>query len=162
MSLVTIARAREHCKLDDSMSDDLLSIYIDAAEQACSKRANRYFYADQAALEAARAGIDAMMSAAFDAYDTAMTNAATATDDKRRRNAELIAKNNLDAAMVEQSRILNGMVASGIVIEGMLLTIGSFVRNPESTVTGQGAAAVELPLGAEAIFGHLCYGIPQL
>lgn len=162
MSLVPIARAREHLKADDNESDALLQIYIDAAEKACSLRANRYFYADQSALDTAKAGVSDMMDAAFTAYDTAMTNAATQIDSKRRQNAEQVARAALDAALVEQSRILGGLVASNLIIEGFLLTIGHYYRNRESVVAGQGAAAVELPSTAEAIFGHLCYGIPML
>lgn len=53
MSLVDVATAKQHLRVDESAEDALIQLYIDAAEASTVEFLNRNVYADQAALDAA-------------------------------------------------------------------------------------------------------------
>jgi hypothetical protein len=53
MSLVDVATAKQHLRVDDSAEDALIQLYVDAAEASTVEFLNRNVYADQAALDAA-------------------------------------------------------------------------------------------------------------
>jgi hypothetical protein len=53
MSLVDVPTAKLHLRVDDSAEDDLIKLYIDAAEASTVEFLNRNVYANQAAMDAA-------------------------------------------------------------------------------------------------------------
>lgn len=156
MEIVTIADVLEHCKAD---SDDqsLLEIHAAAAERACAHRCNRKFFATQNALDTAIAALPAAVSAASTAYKTAMGAAAALEEGSDERNfAECAAKNNRTLALLEADAVLGGIVVDKTgkyahVFTAILITAAHFYKNREPVSTGQGAAAVEIPLSAERI-----------
>lgn len=50
MSLVDLTVARKHCRADE-IDDELIAVYLDAAEQAATDYLNRRVYASKQALE---------------------------------------------------------------------------------------------------------------
>lgn len=150
MKLITIEQARDHVKADGD-DDELLAVYCNAAEASCERLANRKLFATAADYAAAVAAVPAAMIAAYTAYDTAASTA-NAQDDDRVKNMMLAqAQYKLDAATNDADATLHGLVVEAElngddIIGAVLLTTGHFYRNRESVVTGQGAAAVEVPL----------------
>lgn len=127
MSLIPIARARAHCKSDSS--DAELQTYVDAAESICARYANRNFYVDQAALDAALATTQANGIAAFAAYDAALLTANALGDTRLIDGGRAAALNTLDRSMFEIRRTQAGMVAPESVISAMLLTLDNLYNN---------------------------------
>lgn len=150
MQLITIGQARLHCKADEA-DDDMLTIYANAAEAACAKALNRNVYPDADALASARAGMQAAMVTANAAYETAMDAADEIDIAADKLVAEEIAMQNLVEAQCDYYRKRDGIVVTDDILAAILLTLGHLYRNREDVVTGQGAAAIELPMGARAL-----------
>lgn len=150
MNLITLAQARAHCRAD-AADDAELTLCVNAAEKACAHMANRNLYATQGDLTAALGTISASMVAANAAYAAAVLAADAMSIAADRLVAKGIAESNLRAATAANSAILSGMVATDDVIAAVLLTTAHFYRNREEVMTGSGAAAVQLPMGAQAI-----------
>lgn len=154
MQIVTIDQVLEHCKAD-SDDQDLLEIHADAAEHYCQLRANRKFFPTPEALATAIAAIPAAISAASTSYKTAMDAAAALTNEDERDVAECIAKNALVLAKLDADATIGGIVVdentNSYVRTAILMTAAHFYKNREPVATGQGAAAVEIPLSAERI-----------
>lgn len=153
MKLVTIDEARKHCKADGD-DDDLITLYGNAAEAACARLANRNLYSTQAELTAARVASDAAMEAVYAAYDAAVLAAESATSAMHRIALTDDAKSDLDRALNARMGVVNGIVADDDVKAAVLLTLGHWYVNREEVVTGQGAAAVQLPMSASAIMSQ--------
>lgn len=150
MDLITIERARAHCRAD-GFDDEILTVYANAAERACARRANRNVYKDDAARNAALDALPAKMTAAFADYETAMTAAAAIANEDERKLAEYRAQAALDEAKLDHFNTVNSIVVTDDYIAAVLLTLGHFYRNREEVVAGMGAQAVQLPFGAQAI-----------
>lgn len=148
MNLITLAQARLHVKADGD-DDDVLTIYCNAAEAACARLANRNLYKDMAALNAALSALPDALSDAWEAHDAAMIAAAGLSDLRQRAFAEDNARASLSAAMATHQNVVNGIVVTDDMIAAVLLTVGHLYRNRENNITGQGAAAVELPMSAQ-------------
>lgn len=153
MDFITIDRARAHCKAD-SADDAMLTIYGNAAEKACANLVNRAVFVDQEALETAQTTAYADMSAANAAYATAVddANALTGSD---KTSAMQKANADLFKAQATYLGIVNGMVVTEDFIAAVLLVLGHLYRNREDVVTGQAAAAVQIPMGAQALLAPL-------
>jgi hypothetical protein len=149
MNLVTIEEARAHCKSDPA-DDAMLTLYVNAAEAACSKHANRNIYADQAGLDAGLAALPTDIAAANAAYDTAIAAAASLTAGNK-LFAEEAAAFNLRQATARAQYTLAGMVLTDDVKAAVLLTAGHFYANREEVIAGPAAAAVQLPFAAATI-----------
>lgn len=154
MKIVTIGQVREHVKADDA-DDAQLTVYANAAEAACERLANRAIFATTAALNAAKAGVPAAMNTAYETYDAAVLAADEQDDDRVIAMMRAQAQNALNAATLRADWIMNGLALDNPDFKGddivvaVLMTTGHYYRNRENVVTGQGAAAVELP-GAAA------------
>lgn len=157
MQLITIEQARDHVK-GEGDDDDIIRTYASAAEAACARLANRALFATTAALNAAVAGVPAAMQAAYDAYDTAIAAAAAADDDRVACMLSAQAQAALDAVTNRCDAITHGLALDAAgnedIVAAILLTLGHYYRNRESVVTGQGAAAVEVPMAATHIMAN--------
>lgn len=159
MNLVTIEQVRTHCHLDpgDVSQDAMLTIYADAAEAACAKRANRALFKDAAALNTAIDAVPAAINAARATYDAAVEAANALTDTRARDTALLVAQRKFDNVDLEQFRNIVGIVATNDIIGAVLITTAHYFKNREEVITGQGAAAVQIPEGAAAIMDRYFY-----
>ena len=170
MRLITLGQAREHVKSDGD-DDALLTTLCNSAEAACARLANRGLFATTSELTAAIATIPTVMAAAYATYDAALIVAQGETDPRMVAIRTASAQKTLDNATLRCDAIRNGLAldaadAAGLpsgddVIAAILLTVGHFYRNREGVVTGQGAAAVEVPMSARHIM-DLCRWIGPL
>ena len=161
MKIVTIGQVREHVKADGD-DDELLTAYANAAEAACERLANRAIFATTGELTTAKAAVPAMMTTAYETYDAAVLAAQGHDDDRIIVMMTAQAQNALNAATLRADWVLNGLAidkaADGTsqpkgddIVVAILMTAGHYYRNRENVVTGQGAAAVELPGAAKDI-----------
>lgn len=148
MSFVTLDQARAHCKAD-SADDSTLTLHLNAAVAACQQLANRSIYTDQTALDTALSGISAAMVTANAAYAAALLAADAIVIDADKLVAQDIAYQNYIKIKLTQESALNGIVVTDDINAAILLITGHFYRNREAVVTGQGAAATEVPLSAQ-------------
>lgn len=163
MKLITLEQARTHVNADsgDESDDALLTTYCNGAEAACARLANRNLYATATELQAAVSGVPAMMEAAYVAYDAAVAVAESQTDARMKAFHMAAAQTALNTATNNADAIINGLALDVAAVNGqpvgddiilaVLMTVGHSYRNRESVVAGQGAAAVEVPLSAQAI-----------
>ena len=156
MKLITLDQARDHCKADGD-DDDLIATYANAAEAACARRANRAIFATTAELTTARDAAKAALIAAYTQYDT-NSAAAIASDDNRVSGMlTSFAEATLRNATVRADNVFYGIAmdtdedTSADIIAAVLLTLGHFYVNRSGVITGQGAAAVEVPDAANTI-----------
>jgi hypothetical protein len=154
MQLITIELARDHVK-GEGDDDALIRTYAASAEAACARHVNRALYATTAALNAAVAGVAQAMQDAYTAYDIAIVTAASSDDDRVAMMLTMQAQAALDAATVNAERITHGLALdkqeNAGIVSAILLTLGTLYENRAATVSGQGAAAVEVPLSATYI-----------
>lgn len=155
MNLISLAQACNQCKVDEGDDDAQITLYGDAAESAIASACNRHLYADSGALAAAIGSIPTAMATAYATY-TAAIEAANLLEDPAKALAIRLADTALSQASIEQEKVLWGRVAGPDLVAAVLLTLGHLYDNRKAVVTGQGAAAVKVPLAAE----HLC--IPHI
>lgn len=164
MKLITLDQARVHVKSDGD-DDELLTVYCNAAESICARLANRNLYAATADLTAAVDGVAATMTAAYETYDAAILVANDATDTRMRDYLTLAAEQALRAATTRADAVLHGLAldaapdlngtpGNDAIISAILLTVGHLYRNREAVISGQGSAAVEVPLTVQDIMSH--------
>jgi hypothetical protein len=157
MKLITIEQARDHVRSDGD-DDTLLTTYCNAAEAACARLANRSLFATTADLTTAVVAIPDMMVQAYAAYDAAVIDA-DAQDDDRIKGMKLgLAQVALDRATLRADADMHGLALDmpdcDDILSAILLTVGHLYRNRENVVSGQGAAAVELPMSAQNIMNN--------
>lgn len=134
----------------DGVDADMLALWSGAAERAAMNFLNRRVFADAAELAAAVALVSAALTEADAAYELARE--AAEEMDGSARCAALRAACALREVAVEEARATYaGIVVTDDVLSAMLLILGHLYRNREAVVTGQGAAAVELPMGAHSL-----------
>lgn len=148
--LVDIDVAMLHCKAD-SNEEAMVQTYLNAAEAAVQRFANRNIYVDQDALDTARDAVPAAMVTANADYAAAMTAAGALGTPEDIADAEAAAAQTLRATKVALSYANDGMVVTDDVIAAVLLMTGHLYRNREEVQTGPGANAVVLPMGAQAL-----------
>lgn len=128
MSIVTIDRARQHCR-SDSDDDALLSAYLAAAERRVAVLANRAIFASRLELDAAILTLAPNMLAARIAYDGALLIADALADKRDRQLGRDVAERALAEAINSATRIINGIVADDAILAAILLCCGHFYRN---------------------------------
>lgn len=147
MSIVTPSDAREQCREDPDVPDDVFQPFIDAAEASVAAYLNRAIFADAAAFTAAQDAVPAAIGSANAAYGLAVEGAVAIADPEQRQAVIDLAKARLDEAKIAGHRTIYGMVANGAVIGAIKLTIGHLYANREDVVVGSSTAAVQLPFG---------------
>lgn len=158
MKIVTIEQVRAHVKADDD-DDAQLTVYANAAEAACERLANRAIFKTTAELVVAKALVPATMTTAYTTYDAAVLAADGQDDDRIILMMKAQAQNALDAATLRADWTMNGLALDDADIKGddivvaVLMTAAHYYDNRKNVITGQGAAAVELPGSASAIMG---------
>lgn len=153
MELVTLGMLRAHCRADGD-DDDLIIMYANAAIAACVTRTSRDLFPDVEAQNAALATVGTLLTSAWDTYDQAMEDADAVADERVRAALKIAATKQRDNTIRRAAFITNGIVATDDIKAAIMLTVKTWRDNGTSVVTGQGAAAVELPGGAESILAR--------
>lgn len=164
MKLITLDQARMHVKADGD-DDELLATYCDAAEAQCARLANRSLFATTDELTAAVANIGTKMAAAYTAYDAAIA-AAEAADDKRvsvmvaaaaqtaLNDATTMCEKVAHGLALDAAEEFAGLPGNSAIVAAVLLLVGHYYATRPAVLTGQGAAAVEVPQGTTDIMAN--------
>lgn len=144
MSIVTLAEAKLHLRVDHSDEDALISVWIAAAEESARQHIERNIYADATALSTAIAAAPAALTAATSAYEAAVTAAEAIADDVESQSAMDAASRNYASAIADTRYTLAGLVINDAIRAAILLTVGHLYANREAVTVGQ---ALELPMG---------------
>jgi len=147
MSVIDIQTALDHQRIDADDSLDDAQLKLDAAEQAAMQFLNRNFYADPAALSAARATVPALHAAAVLARDQALQDAEIITDLEYRQLLIDAAESMYLEAKAAINQILLGIVVTTDIKGAVLLTFGHLYENREDV----GVSMAELPKGAHSM-----------
>lgn len=151
LELITLDEARIHCKADGE-DDDILLLYAEAAEKDAEVSLNRAVFKDQASMDAAIAAIPAAMVSARQARDAALAAAQEIENYEDRCDAVKYAISVYDDKRRGFSNTYNAVLIDAHIRGAILLTVGHSYQNRSSVVTGQGAAAVEVPSTAREIY----------
>ena len=147
MSLVTLAEAKLHLRVDGIDEDALIGVYIAAAEQSAIALLDRGVYADGTALGAARAAAPAELAAATAAYTEAIAAAQALTDATEQAAATQAAEYAYLRAQVAYRQAMDGIVVNDTIKSAVLLIVGHLYAHREDVVAGVSVA--KLPNGAE-------------
>lgn len=146
MTLVPLPVAKMHIRAEDA-ADDEVTPYLSAAELAAASFLNRQVYATQGELDAAVAGVPAMLTAAGVAH-TAAAEAAEALEDAIARTTVVAYADTVYARAQDEAReILAGMVVNDAVKAAILLLFGHLHANREDAVTG--VTVAQMPMGSQ-------------
>lgn len=149
MTFVTLDQARDHLRVTDSDEDADITQKLEAAEGHAIKHLNRHVYADQAALDAAKAAAPAALSAATVVYEAAVTAAKSIENCIERNMALLAAEEAYAVVHIDVLRTYRGIVINDEIKAGVLLILGHLYANREDVVTG--VTVTELPTGAKCL-----------
>lgn len=149
MSIISIAEARAHLRVEDDYPAEQITPYLEAAENDAQRFLNRRVYKDLAELNAALVGVPVGLVAAA-ATRAAAIEAAQLIEDRATRawSIELAQKAYCDQ-LAEARMVGQGIVVNGSIKAAMLLILGHLSLNREEVITG--TIATELPRGVEKL-----------
>lgn len=149
MSLISLADAAAHCRVDSDYPAEQLQGYVDGAEAAAAAYLNCAIFQSQGALDTAVDGIPAKAAEDAALYAGAIEAAAALQDvDERRAFIEVATKRRDDAAL-SRARLLNGVVANPAIFSAIKLTLGTLFANREDVAIANNV--LELPLSARVL-----------
>ena len=156
MSVIGIEVAMNHLRADDD-AQDMVQIYLDAAENAASQFMNRLFFTDQAALTEAQDTAVLALSEATTARDAALT-AAEAIQDCTARALRI---RFIDAAFAEEkancAMAIRGIVLNPSITAACLLKLGHLFEHHEDVVLSQ--APMAMPMGSQHLLQPFRIGL---
>lgn len=156
MSVIDIELAMKHLRAE-SEDQDLVQSQLDGAEDAAMAYMNRSFFADQAALDAARLAAPAKRAAAVVDYDVSMLAAQAIEDAVQRVEAEADARFIFAEELESAARAARGLVVNKAIEAACLLKLGHLYANREEVVTG--TIATELPLTSKSLLAPYRIGM---
>lgn len=148
MSVIALATAKAHLRLESDYPDAQVQGKLDAAESSAAQFLNRRIYASQGALDTAVAAVPAALVAAGTAYQAALTAAAEIDDSVARCAAEKYALRVYRDAQTLASETYAGVVINPQIEAAILLTLGHLFENRQDVQQG---AVQQLPIGAEQL-----------
>lgn len=146
MSLIDLAIAREHLRVESDYPESQVAIYLNAAERLVAEFLNRRIYADADTLAADIAANPAAITAFRAAYDAATDAAAALEDADAQYEALQHARRVYAAAKASAREIYDGIVVNEALKAAILLTMTSLHENrgDESAPAALPRAAIEL------------------
>ena len=156
MSVIDIELAMKHLRAE-SEDQDLVQSQLDGAEAAAMAYMNRSFFADQAALDAARLAAPAKRAVAAVDYDVSMVAAQSIEDTAQRLEAEADVRFVFEEALESAGRAARGLVVNKAIEAACLLKLGHLYANREEVVTG--TIATELPLTSKSLLAPYRIGM---
>lgn len=129
MSLIDLATARAHLRVEPDYPEAQVALYLNAAERLVAEFLNRKVYVDDSALAAAISATPAALTAASDAYDAAMDAAADIEDSRTQEEAQRYACRARDAARTLARETYEGIVVNAAIEAAILLTMTSLHEN---------------------------------
>ena len=148
MSVITLATAKAHLRLESDYPDAQVQGKLDAAELSAAQFLNRRVFANDAALTAAVGAVPAALVAAGTAYQAALTTAGEIEDSVARCAAEGHALRVYRDAQTLASETYAGIVINPQIEAAILLTLGHLFENRQDVQQG---AVQQLPIGAEQL-----------
>lgn len=142
MSLVTLAQAKLHLRVDGTDEDSLIQIYINAAEQDVANTLQRNIYADSTTLNAAITAAPTTLASATVAYEAAVAAAELIEDVDQQDVALAKAREDYFHAIEESKRTNRGLVINDTIKSAILLLVGHLYGNREEVVVGLNMAAM--------------------
>lgn len=148
MSVIDIELAMNHLHAEPE-DQDLVQLYLDAAEEAATRYLQRRFFVDQAAVDAAKA------------QTTQRTRDARAVYATSRAEADLPENADIRCRLIDQARQAladayedidmdqYSIVVNAAIEAACLLKLGHLFANREEVVTG--TTATELPLASKSL-----------
>lgn len=146
MSLIPLADAKEHLRVEPDYPDAQVVGYLDAAERVAAEFLNRRIYADQAALNSAIAAVPAQIAAAREAYEDALEAADALTDETARQMAREHAQREWERAQDEATETYRGIVMNDQIRAGILLVLTNLFEN-----RGDDGKAPPLSMAAQSL-----------
>jgi len=156
MDFVTLDEARLHCRADGE-DDDLLQLYVRAAEIDAITQLNRDVFQTDAELQEAIAAIPAAMVTARQERDDALNAANSLEDESDRCEAIRVARDQYQSKRIKWYQTRNGIVIDDHIRGAILTTVQHMYQNRSNVVAGQGAAAVLVPQTASWIYQQRRY-----
>lgn len=164
MRLITLDEARMQCKADGD-DDELIVLYANAAESMCARLANRTLFATSADRAAAVGTVSTRLAAAYAAYDAAIAMARDSDDDRVSAMLMSAAQHQLDETSTLCENDLHGLAldaapdAAGLpgkdaIRAAILMLVAHYYATRPAVLTGQGAAAIEVPQGTADIMAN--------
>lgn len=149
--LITLEAAKLHLRVDHHDEDLLITSQIKSAEALSMRFLNRNVYADQIALDAARASAPGLLSVATSAYQAAVSAAEALDDDVEKEVALNAATKQYLDAQAEARMALTGTILAKVdgFESAVLLTVGHLYENREDVVVG--ASVAQIPIGAQCL-----------
>lgn len=148
MPVVDLPLAKSHLRLASDYPDEQVAVYLGAAVRAAAEFLNRRIFADQAELDAGRAGITAALIAAGEAYQAALDAVDSIDDQVARCAAQLDARRVYDQAQVSAVETQRGIVVNDQIKAAILLLLGHLFENRQEVQQG---IVAQLPVGAHSL-----------
>lgn len=150
MSIVTLADAKLHLRVEGDDENTLIQSLLNAAETLTAQFMGRSIYADAGALATARAGVPSALAAATTAYVNAVNAADTLGSDVEVEIALAAADLDYQKAQTSARMTHAGVVINDLIKAAVLLTVGALFADRE---------AAEPPKAAQHLLQpHKLYG----
>lgn len=148
MSLVDLAAAKAHLRLESDYPDSQLQGKLDAAESAAAQFLSRRIFEDQGSLETAVVAVPAALSAASATYQAALLAAEAIADQVARCAAQGYALRSYRSALTMADETYAGIVINAQISAAILLTLGHLFENRQDVQ--QGVVSL-LPIGSQQL-----------
>ncbi len=132
MSIVTLADAKLHLRVTGGDEDTLIQAHINAAEQLAASWMGRTIFADQNALNTARAAVPAELSSATTTYVNAVDAANALGSDAEICIALSAAEHDYQRAQTTARMTHSGVVINDLIKSAVLLTVGALYADRET------------------------------
>ena len=142
MSVTTLAEAKLHLRVTDSVEDTLLQTWLNASERAASQWMGRYLYADSGALTTAKSSVQTDLTAATASYESAITAAEALTNEVEQEIAIRAAMDAYSAAQAKARMTHFGVVVDENIKSAVLVTLGALYVSRDEDAS---QAEVDLP-----------------
>lgn len=148
MTIIDLAVARAHLRLEDDYPADQFALKLAAAEEAAGQFLNRRLFADVASRDTAISGVVAELTAAREQYEADLSVAQQSSDPVFRSIAMKRICDDYRVVQAKARETYAGVVITPQIEAAILLTLGHLFENRQDVQ--QGTVGL-LPIGAEQL-----------